>query len=212
MTCVSFPIVVSVVSAQDACGSIGNTDQIELTGRTDRRFYLDINNPATCTGTVTSWRVCYYGPDDLRTGSYWATYAVYRRMGSEGDERYERVSQIFSAVRATSNLVGNSVVDGLIQEDNYACYDDSVDSGDSPLTIQAGDFLGACVFNPDNVGDDNRRQLNIVGETGGSSLLEMNDNGCTTEAIPSNIPMSQPTNGNNRRLHLFANIGMKQSS
>ena len=205
----SFPVVASVVSAQNTqCGSIGSSDQIELNGRTDRRFYLNANNPATCTGTVTSWRVCFYGPNDLRMGSYWATYAVYRRMGTGGNERYERVSQIFSAVRATSNLLGNGVVDGTLQEDNFACYDDSIDSGDSPVIIQAGDVLGACIFNPDNLPGDNRRQLDIVGETGGSSLLEMNDGGCTAEAIPSNIPTSQLSNRNNRRLHLFANIGM----
>ena len=133
-------------------------------------------------------------------------------MGSGGSERYERVSQLFSAVRATSSLIGTGEVDGLIQEDDYVCYDDSIDTGDLPLTVQAGDVLGACVFNPDNVGGDNRRQLDIVGETGGSSLFEMNDDGCTTEALPSNIPSNQLSNRNNRRLHLFANIGMKQSS
>lgn len=208
-----FPVVVSVVSAQDTCGAIGNSDQRELRGRSDRGFFLDTNNPATCTGTVTSWRVCYYGPNDVRIGSYWATYAVYRRMGSDGNERYERVSQIFSAVRATSNLLGNDVVDGILREEGYACYDDAIeDSGDmTPVTIQAGDLLGACIFNPDNAPGDNRRQLDIVGciETGGSSLLEMSDDECTTKALPSNIPSSQLSNRSNRRLHLFAAIGMK---
>ena len=199
-----------LASAQDTCGSIGDSDQRELDSRTDRRFYLDINNPATCTGSVTSWRVCYYGPDNARDGSYWATYAVYRRVGSGGNERYEQVSQMFTAVRATNNLLGNGVVDGLVQEDDYVCYNDLIDPGDSPVTIQAGDVLGACVFNPDNIPGDNRRQLDIVGETGGSSLLEMNANGCTTLAIPSNIPTNQLSTRNNRRLHLFASIGMKQ--
>ena len=200
----------SVVSAQDTCGAIGNSDQRELNGRSDRRFFLDANNPATCTGTVTSWRVCYYGPNDVRMGSYWATYAVYRRMGSGGNERYERVSQIFSAVRATGNLLGNDIVDGILREEDYACYDDAIeDSGDmTPVTIQARDILGACIFNPDNEPGDNRRQLDIVGETGGSSLLEMGDDECTTEALPSNIASSQLSNRSNRRLHLFATIGM----
>ena len=205
-------LAVRLASSQDTCGSIGDSDQRELNARTDQRFYLDINNPATCTGTITSWRVCYYGPDTVRSGSYWATYAVYRRMGSGGDERYVRVSQLFSAVRAHSSLIGTGVVDGLVQEDVYFCYNDSIDAGALPLTVQAGDVLGACVFNPVNVDGDNRRQLDIVGETSGSSLLGMNDNGCTTEAIPSNIPTNQLSNRNNRRLHLFANIGMKQST
>lgn len=202
------PVVSSVVSAQNTqCGSIGSSDQRELNGRTDQRFYLDAENPAMCTGTVTSWRVCYYGPDNARPGSYWATYAVYRRMGSGGNERYERVSQMFSAVRATSSLLGNGEVDGLVQEDNYVCYDDLINSGDSPVTIEAGDVMGACVFNPSNAPGNNRRQLDIVGQTGGSSLFEMSDDGCTIEAIPSNIPTNRLSNRNNRRLHLFANIG-----
>ena len=166
-------IVMSVVSAQDTCGAIGSSDQRELRGRSDRGFFLDANNPATCTGTVMSWRVCYYGSNNVRTGSYWATYAVYRRMGSGGNERYERVSQIFSAVRATSNLLGNDEVDGILREEGYACYDDAIEDsgGMTPMTIQAGDLLGACIFNPDNEPGNNRRQLDIVGETGGSSLL-----------------------------------------
>ena len=201
-------LAVRLVSSQDTCGSIGDSDQRELNVHIDRRFYLDINNPATCSGTITSWRVCYYGPNIVRADSYWATYAVYRRMGSGGSERYERVSQLFSAVRATSSLIGTGVVDGLVQEKVYVCYNDSIDAGALPLTVQAGDVLGACVFNPVNVDGDSRRQLDIVGETGGSSLLEMNNDGCTTEAIPSNIPTNQLSNRNNRRLHLFANIGI----
>jgi hypothetical protein len=129
-------------------------------------------------------------------------------MGSGGNEHYERVSQIFSAVRATSNLLGNGEVDGTLREDDYACYDDAIDS--TPVTIQAGDVLGACVFNPDNEPGDNRRQLDIVGDTGpgGSSLLEMNDDGCTTKTLPPNIPSNQLSNRNNRRLYLFATIGI----
>ncbi|MCG8622540.1 MAG: hypothetical protein MJE68_11170 [Proteobacteria bacterium] len=131
-------------------------------------------------------------------------------MGSGGNERYERVSQIFSAVRATSNLLGNDEVDGILQEENYACYDDAIEDsgGMTPMTIQAGDILGACIFNPDNEPGNNRRQLDIVGDTGGSSLLEMGDDECTIEALPSNIPSSQFSNRSNRRLHLFATIGM----
>ena len=28
-------------------------------------FYLDTANPANYTGNVTSWGVCYYGPDSI---------------------------------------------------------------------------------------------------------------------------------------------------
>ena len=77
----------------------------------------------------------------------------------------------------------------------------------TPKTIAA---RSPTAISPPPPGGDNRRQLDIVGETGGSSLLEMNDDMCTTTAIPSNIPTNQLSTRNNRRLHLFASIGMKQ--
>ena len=159
-------IALCLVSAQ-SCGTIGNDDDSEMNERTDRRFYLGINNPATCNGTITSWTVCYYGPGQAMGRSYWATYAVYRRNDSGEGEHYERVSGIFSAVRATANVIAADIdpTDGLIQERSFMCYNDSVDASDSPLTVQDGDIIGACVFDPQE--DDvsfSRRQLNIVGD------------------------------------------------
>ena len=126
-------------------------------------------------------------------------------MGSGEDESFVRVSEMFRAVRATSDLPSFASFDGEIQRRGFTCYDDSIDTGDSPLTIQAGDILGACV--PADGG--RRRQLDIVGNTGQAEfLLEMqNVDGCTTEAIPSSIPADQLSTRNSRRLHLYANIG-----
>ena len=160
--------------------------------------------------------MCYYGPDnvDNARGSYWATYAVYRRMGSGNDVKYERVSEIFRALRTIERFTDVNVarVDGEIVEDGFNCYDDSIDVGNSPLTIQAGDILGACVFDPENMRfglvQVNRLQLDIVGEASGQSLLQMDTTGCTTEAIPSNIPANQLSTQSPRKLHLYANIGI----
>ena len=142
---------VTLTLAQDTCGSIGNSNENALSAESGQSFYLNTANPAPCTGNVTSWRVCYYGPnqdvDSDEFFSYWATYAVYWRMGSGADERYEQVSQLFSAVMATSNLVrvdSSNVIDGVIQQQGFTCYDDPITV---PLTVQAGDVLGACVFN-----------------------------------------------------------------
>ena len=205
-------LALCLVSAQ-SCGTIGNDDDSELNDRTEQRFYLDINNPATCNGTITSWTVCYYGPNDAR-GSYWAIYAVYKRTGgSGGEERYERVSGIFSAVRATEGVITfnrEPLVDGQIQERGFMCYNNSIDISESPLTVQVGDIIGACVFEPqDGSFGLTRQELNIVGEMRGESLMEVNaDNvGCTMETIPPSILHSALQNRNNRRLHIYANIG-----
>ena len=194
---------------QERCGSIGNSDETAVTPSRAQQFYLDTSNPANCTGNITSWRVCYYGPNNVdNSGSYWATYTVYWRMGSGSSVSYVRVSEMFSAVRAVERFVTlSSVVDGEITQGGFNCYDDSIDVSNSPLVIQAGDMLGACVFDPDNIPFVTRIPLDIVGEASGESLLQMGTSRCSTEAVPSDIPANQLSTINSRRLHIYANIG-----
>jgi hypothetical protein len=200
---------------QEQCGFIGNSDETAATALRAQMFYLDTANPANCTGNVTSWRVCYYGPDLVNArGSYWATYAVYRMMGSDNNMiRYERVSEMFRAIRTIESFVsGSPIVDGEIVQGGFNCYTDSIDVGNSPLTIQAGDILGACVFDSE---DDQlstitivvRRPLDVVGEVSGESLLQMGTTGCSREDIPSDISASQLSIINSTRLYIYANIG-----
>ena len=178
-------------------------------------FYLNTANPAPCTGNVTSWRVCYYGPnqdpEDEEFFSYWATYAVYRKMGSGADEYYEQVSQLFSAVTATNNLAridSTGTIDAAIRQQGFTCYDDSITA---PLTVQAGDIIGACIFNPTDGAFFIRRQLDVVGRFDGESLLRMGSGGCSTTSLPTEIRASQLSNVNSRRLHIYANIGINLS-
>ena len=200
--------------ASDVCGPIGSSGaETELDEERDRSFYLNVDDPATCSGYITSWRVCYYGPDDSddedqfwqQQRSYWATYAVYRRRSiSNRNVFYERVSAMFRAVRATRTSVDARDLDGLVRQDRFACFSDAVDG--PPLFVQAGDIIGACVFNLRNAFSFTRHQLNIVGEHRQGSLLQMNDRECTIDNIPSNIPASNLDREQGRRLHLYANI------
>ena len=115
---------------QERCGSIGESTELAGTASRAQMFYLDTANPASCTGNITSWRVCYYGPDSVNDrGSYWATYAVYRRTGSGNNNNYGRVSEVFRATRAISGLQGESNIDGEIIQGGFNCYDDSIDVG-----------------------------------------------------------------------------------
>ena len=192
------------VSGQ-SCGTIGNSDDSELSENTQQRFYLDINNEATCNGTITNWTVCYYGPSDPGRSSYWATYAVYRRNDSAGgDEHYERVSGVLSAVRSAQSIP-EPLTDGRIQDGGFMCYNDT---SDSPLSIQTGDIIGACVFDPQDGNGFSRHQLDIVGQVSEESLLQANlpNDACTMNVIPSSILCSNLQNRNDRRLHIYANI------
>ena len=212
-------IVLCLASAQqEQYGSIGNSDEIAGTASRTQMFYLDTTNPANCTGNVTSWRVCYYGPDSVNDrGSYWATYAVYRRTESGNNNNYGRVSEVFRATRAISGLQGESNIDGEIIQGGFNCYNDSIDVGNSPLTIQAGDILGACVFNPNDERINDpfvgpivivaRLPMDVVGQANGESLLQTGTDGCSRTNIPSDISTNQLSTVNSRRLHIYANIG-----
>lgn len=208
--------------AQDTCGTIGNSNETMVTKTTDRRFYLNTADPAPCAGNITSWRVCYYGPNSTSSSftfrfarSYWATYAVYRKVDTGVVERYVRVSEIFKAVRASEFAArfreAGDVVDGRIHPGGFRCYTDSIDTASS-VTVQAGDILGACVFDPmnDRYRLLSRRQLDVVGESrhNGGSLLATTAGGCSMDTLPSNIPTSQLSVVNSRTLHIHANMGM----
>ena len=73
--------------------------------------------------------------------------------------------------------------------------------------MEAGDVLGACVFNPPS---DDRKQLDTVGEyTSDLSMLMSTDKtGCGCDAVPSSTPSSSLVNSFDRVLHLYANIGI----
>ena len=162
----------------------------------------------------------YYGPRNVSSrGSYWATYATYRRTLIGERVSYRRVSRVFTAIRSVRNFINSSLaqvpIDGEIQEGGFTCYDDSLGSTDPPLTIQAGDVVGACIFDPQNVFSFggllrlttvNRLPLYTVGEDGNELLLQMDTSGCTREDIPSDIPESQLSPIASRRLHIYANI------
>ena len=128
------------------CGSIGNSNENELSVQTERRFYLNTANPAPCNGNITNWRVCYYGPssvDQNQRIAYSSTFAVYRRMGSGEDEHYERVSETLRAVVTTSNLADSdsdrNTVDSIIQQGGF-CY--------VSLSLTVGDLnLARVLFN-----------------------------------------------------------------
>ena len=120
-----------------------------------------------------------------------------------------RVSEMFSAIRTTELFISSvPVVDGEIVQGGFNCYSDSIDPGDSPLTIRGGDILGACVFDPQDISRFViRLPLDVVGEASGESLLQMGTGDCSIDAIPSDIPANQLSILYSRQLHIYANIG-----
>ena len=198
-------------AAGTQCGTIGSSDaESPVTTRRDQRFYLNTADPAPCTGNITSWRVCYYGPDSVEFSSYWAVYALYRKVGSGSNENYERVSETFKAVRATGLLAAidsTGIIDGEVQEGGFECYEDFIDVDQTPVTVRAGDVLGACILDPVDGENTGRQQLDVVGEITGESLLGRSSSGCTILALPDSMQSNQLSTVSSRRLHIHANIG-----
>ena len=204
--------------SQDTCGHIGNNDERNATLSTTPMLYLDTDNPATCSGNITSVRVCYYGPDSIPNERtvYRTTYAVYRQLeDDQGLEYYSRVSGTFTAVRVTNNVNPDTRDnrDGLIHT-GFNCYNDTLymylsgmEGFVEAVTVEEGDILGACIVDLDDVGIADRLQLDIVGEESGHSLMQTSTTGCELNTIPLQIPISNLTSVGSRKLHLYAKIG-----
>ena len=94
---------------------------------------------------------------------------------------------------------------------SFTCYSDTNDI-DTPIPVQTGDLVGACIFDPEDgsifgIIPFPRLQLDNVGTVNGESLMGMSDSECTVETLPSSVETSDLSTSNNRRLHIYANIG-----
>ena len=124
--------------------------------------------------------------------------------------RYTRVSPTFRAVRASNDLPITYSRDGKVGE-GFTCFDDSVfNETDHPITIHAGDVLGACVFDPeDHTNSSNgfdRQQLDIIGQVSGQSLMQTSAAECARDFIPEDIQEDRLTVATSRMLHVRAHI------
>ena len=180
------------VNSQQCSGPIGTNNEVEHSVVRQSMLYLNTAAPAPCSGTITEGRVCYYKPRDIRNNRmYYVTVAVYRET-SDDPGQYQRISDTF-----VISYTGRDIKD---EDSDFVCntFDASPD-----LDIEAGDVFGACVFDPSG---GSRRQLEIVGEASGYSLMQMDSSGCSRTSIPSTISTGDLSNVNSRLLHVYANI------
>lgn len=189
-------------SAQDFCGHIGDINETKYMANKKEMFYLDQNNPACCTGNIMSWRVCYYRPESESNKQYTVKYAVYRRNETD----YIQVSNLI--FNTTLSLSGDDERkkrhDREPHYETLNCHNELLDT---PFTVQEGDVIGACVFNPMG----KIRQLNIVSKiTGHSHGLQLYvANSCRMGKnlnFPAIITANELSAVSSMRLHLSANI------
>ena len=182
------------VNGQQCPGPIGTNDGVKFNRGTQSSFYLNTAASAPCSGTVSKWRYCYYKNINVNDNQrFFASFAVYRQrtLNNSQDSQYEKISEMINIT-----LTGIE----LNAEENFACKN----LNPPDFNIEAGDVVGACVFNPDG----GPRRLNIARWTlsGGYSMLQMSASGCRLDSIPSHISSNDLMDVNSRILHLYAII------
>ena len=175
---------------------IGTNNERGFIAERDKRFYLNVADPAPCYGTINRWRYCFYNPDYISSAcEYKTTFAVYRAV----DTGYQRVSSVI-----TVSWLGRDIN----RSQDFNCYNVSVDS----FTVQAGDIVAACIYEPSSqpviLYRGSPRQLDLVGQgVAGHFLMQTNSaNQCRENSLPSFVSYNQLSTRNSRILHLYAII------
>ena len=192
-------------SGQEICngtrGALGDNRYMQQS-RVQRRlaFYLNVADPASCSGLINSFKYCYYVPQDVAP-SYSFNFAVYRESSSNSGS-YNNISSVFVVERTSSDVM--TELDG---GGDFACVNFTVND---PVPVNTGDVLGACMFDRSVV---NTQQLDIVGidEDRSSRLLGDLNSGCSLDSLSPTVTSPNRV-FDNRLLHLYANIGNNISS
>ena len=173
------------------CTQIGSRNEEPFIAESDHGLYLNTADPAPCNGIINGWRYCFYNPTSITNSHIYSTsFAVYRAVGTEDIVHYQRVSNV------TTVSWRGSEID---RSPSFNCYDLNVNS----FTIEAGDFVAACLYDPSRGG--RTRQLDIVGQNSDGFLMRNDEIQCSENPLPSNILNSQ-FSVINRILHLYATI------
>ena len=208
----SFIIFIYIIVPQDVsaqpfqCGTVGHDLQSSQTKLTDFGFYLNTQNPAPCSGNVTTWEYCYYQPDaSLRMSlnvdaAFQVPFGIYRLNGS-------KISDIFLISISNSNIGTGP----------FTCQTFNMSS---VTTIQKDDIIGACIHDA-VTGNSNAARaeahLNLAGDNADGYSVHTADTSnrrCDkgiynnkVVTVPASVSESVLTNRNSTILHLFAHIG-----
>ena len=159
-------------NCQDVCregaGIIGSENNVkyEAEERSRGRLYLNIDNPAQCSGIITSWEYCYYLPDNER--AYQVHFAIYRkRIDDRRRIQYEKQSRTVTlSLDMISDDDGDGDSDGESEDsdsevENFFCTSHIPEAAEY-VTVRQGDIIGMCL--------PRRNSLNVVSDTSDEDL------------------------------------------
>ena len=131
--------------AQEVCTSpnIGSNVQLQFSDNSpniDRRYYLNIAEPAHCSGFISRVNYCYYGPSRYSSNLAWGAGVALYRLQADGS--YGRVSAAItlSKLLPSNQCLPNARTDLLL---NFNCDTYVLNSF---VRVQKGDVFGAFVF------------------------------------------------------------------
>ena len=161
----------------------GNTDRMEHTPSSATGLFLDFENPAPCSGTVTAWNYCFYRIESDPNVNYTVDFAVYRRRNNVFYDLVEsrRVDMSGGQLAALNS--------------DFMC--DTIPLHQSEMfEIQEDDVLGACLS---DVGV-NQRMLDIIAGNVTNTLS------VAVGCISSSIRSAQLATSPSIALHLFVDV------
>ncbi len=179
--CTGLPAVLCQLDCTDRV--FGNENETEYTEATDTMVYLNLNDPAKCYGTLSSYQFCHY---PMTTGTYNAFLAVFRRQG----DTYVPLMESEASLQVT-----------VAQAFNCST---SVPVGPGSVQIEPGDVVGVCL----GPLQGSRKQLNLVGNNAtGFSVSGVSMTGiCNIKNIQmsATVTISELMNLTDSVLHLSA--------
>ena len=165
---------------------------MEHTLSTAKGLFLDLQNPAQCSGIVTAWNYCFYRVDSASDLNYIVDFVVYRRRPDSSNYN------LVESSKRTFGMTGNQLaaLDG-----HFNCY--TIQLPESAMfEIQEDDVLGACL----NDAGNNHKPLDVLAESI-SNTLYVTD-GCeeSLASIASRIRRNRLITRTSYALHLFVDV------
>ena len=183
-------------TCQNGARTIGSDNRIQYEAESQSlggRLYLNIDNPALCSGTITRWEYCFYPPID--NGTYHILFAIYRQSDAFPNIPF------YQSRSPRLNLTIS--IDYKVDE-GFLC--SSIFPAEQ-ISVQQGDIIGICL--------PRTNTLDIVSDTSGEHLngdrLLYREDDCSD--IPGTIfhlpPLAVLAFQEKRVAHLYAQIGSK---
>ena len=165
------------------------------------RLYLNTDRPATCNGTVSTVRYCYYGENTVVQRTYRSLVSVYRPVDNS---RYERISDTISVTKRSYPFQ-------IAQADAYlAGFNCDLQKLSSSIQVMEGDVIGACIYSSRSTSQLDMLTVRLF--AGYRMMIEGADSaGCDTGVMPSVVGDRLQQDSIAKILHISAEISMHVS-